>query len=210
VRHDVSAVLLDEPLTVIDPQLRLHLRRKLKEIHGRFNLTMLYVTHDQNEAMTFADEVVMMNHGRVVQMGMPADLFEAPLTRFVGYFIGTPAMNFRAAEARDGIVRLDGMVVAGVAAGHVPSGPITVGIRPEYVEFADSPGRNVLSATVLDILDLGSVRVVDLIVAGRKVKAKLQRERALPAGDVLIRLPADKIRLYIDDHLVTARSGSSR
>ena len=83
MRHDVSAVLLDEPLTVIDPQLRLHLRRKLKEIHGRFNLTMLYVTHDQNEAMTFADEVVMMNHGRVVQMGMPADLFEAPLTRFV-------------------------------------------------------------------------------------------------------------------------------
>ncbi len=57
MRHDVSAVLLDEPLTVIDPQLRLHLRRKLKEIHGRFNLTMLYVTHDQNEAMTFADEV---------------------------------------------------------------------------------------------------------------------------------------------------------
>jgi len=87
---------------------------------------------------------------------------------------------------------------------------LSIGIRPEYVEFTDSPGRNVLSATVVDVLDFGSVRVVDLVVAGRKVKAKLQRERALPAGDVLIRLPADKIRLYIDDHLVTARSGSSR
>lgn len=204
VRHDVSAVLLDEPLTVIDPQLRLHLRRKLKEIHGRFNLTMLYVTHDQNEAMTFADEVVMMNHGQVVQMGAPADLFEAPLTRFVGYFIGTPAMNFLAAEARDGVVRFEGIVMAGVPAGDVPSGPITIGIRPEYVEFTDSPGRNVLSATVVDILDFGSVRVVDLVAAGRRVKAKLQRERAIPAGEVWIRLPADKIRLYVDDHLVTA------
>jgi len=210
VRHDVSAVLLDEPLTVIDPQRRLHLRRKLKEIHGRFDLTMLYVTHDQNEAMTFADEVVMMNHGRVVQVGTPADLFEAPLTRFVGYFIGTPAMNFLAAEARDGEVRIDDIVVAGGNAGHVPSGPVTIGIRPEYVEFTDSPGRNVLSATVVDVLDFGSVRVVDLVVAGRKVKAKLQRERAVPSGDVLIRLPADKIRLYVDDHLVTAGYASSK
>jgi len=84
---------------------------------------------------------------------------------------------------------------------------LSIGIRPEYVEFTNSPGRNVLSATVVDILDFGSVRVVDLIVAGRKVKAKLQRERAVPSGDVLIRLPADKIRLYVDDHLVTTGRG---
>ena len=84
-----------------------------------------------------------MNHGRVVQVGTPADLFEAPLTRFVGYFIGTPAMNFLAAEARDGEVRFDGIIVAGGNAGHVPLGPVTIGIRPEYVEFTNSPGRNV-------------------------------------------------------------------
>ncbi len=204
VRHDVSAVLLDEPLTVIDPQQRLHLRRKLKEIHARFNLTMLYVTHDQNEAMTFADEVVMMNHGRVVQMGTPADLFEAPLTRFVGYFIGTPAMNFLPAEARDGEVRFEGILMDGVPAGHLASGPVTIGIRPEYVAFTDGPGRNALAATVADVLDFGSVRVVDLVVAGKKVKAKLPRERAVPSGDVWITLPADKIRLYVDDQLVTA------
>ncbi len=143
-------------------------------------------------------------------MGTPADLFEAPLTRFVGYFIGTPAMNFLAAEARDGEVRFDGIVVAGVPAGRAPSGPITIGVRPEYVEFTDSAGRNALSATVVDVLDFGSVRVVDLVVAGRKVKAKLQRERAIPAGDVWIRLPADKIRLYVDDHLVTAGCASSK
>jgi glycerol transport system ATP-binding protein len=204
VRDDVSAVLLDEPLTVIDPQLRLHLRRKLKEIHGRFNLTLLYVTHDQNEAMTFADEIVVMNHGRVAQVGTPADLFEAPLTGFVGYFIGTPAMNFLAAEARDGAVRLDGIVIAGVPADHLPSGLVTIGIRPEYVDFTDSPGINSLPARVVDVLDYGNVRVIDLVVAGRKVKAKLQRERAVPSGDVWIRLPVDKIRLYVDNQLVTA------
>lgn len=203
VRDDVSAVLLDEPLTVIDPQLRLHLRRKLKEVQGRFKLTLLYVTHDQNEAMTFAEEVVVMNHGRVVQVGTPADVFEAPVTAYVGYFIGTPAMNFLAAEAGDGELRFDGAVISGVSAG-APPGPVTIGIRPEYVEFADGPGRNVLPARVVDVLDYGGVRVIDLTVAGRRVKAKLRRERAAPSGDVWIRLPGERIRLYVDDRLVTA------
>ena len=93
VRDDVAAILMDEPLTVIDPDLKFRLRRKLKEINEFYKSTLIYVTHDQNEAMTFAEDIVVMDRGRVVQIGKPKELFERPSTTFVGYFIGAPAMN---------------------------------------------------------------------------------------------------------------------
>ena len=98
VRPDVSAVLFDEPLTVIDPHLKWQLRRKLKQIHHELKLTLIYVTHDQVEALTFADQVVVMTRGRAVQVGSPADLFERPSHTFVGHFIGSPGMNFLAGQ----------------------------------------------------------------------------------------------------------------
>src|SRR6201999_2017413 len=85
VRADVAAVLFDEPLTVIDPSLKWELRSKLKAVHRALDLLMIYVTHDQVEALTFADKVVVMNEGRAVQIGTPDDLFERPEHTFVGY-----------------------------------------------------------------------------------------------------------------------------
>ncbi|MBA4683352.1 MAG: ABC transporter ATP-binding protein, partial [Pseudomonas sp.] len=93
VRDDVSAILFDEPLTVIDPHLKWKLRRKLKQIHEQFNITMVYVTHDQLEASTFADKIAVMYGGQIVQFGTPRELFERPGHTFVGYFIGSPGMN---------------------------------------------------------------------------------------------------------------------
>ena len=98
VRDDVAAVLMDEPLTVIDPDLKFRLRRKLKEINEKYKLTLIYVTHDQNEAMTFAEQIVVMDRGKIVQVGTPRDLCEKPETTFVGYFIGSPAMNLFSCE----------------------------------------------------------------------------------------------------------------
>src|SRR5215217_7468898 len=98
VRPDVAAVLFDEPLTVIDPHLKWLLRRKLKQIHQQLRLSLLYVTHDQTEALTFADQVVVMSQGEVVQIGTPEQLFETPAHRFVGHFIGSPGMNFLACD----------------------------------------------------------------------------------------------------------------
>ena len=98
VRDDVAAVLTDEPLTVIDPDLKFRLRRKLKEINEKYKLTLIYVTHDQNEAMTFAEQIVVMDRGKIVQVGTPRDLCEKPETTFVGYFIGSPAMNLFSCE----------------------------------------------------------------------------------------------------------------
>ena len=100
VRPDVNAILFDEPLTVIDPHLKWELRSQLKELHRRFGFTMVYVTHDQTEALTFADKVVVMYEGEVVQIGTPEDLFERPAHTFVGYFIGSPGMNVVPVDGR--------------------------------------------------------------------------------------------------------------
>ena len=108
VREDVAAILFDEPLTVIDPHLKWLLRRKLKEVHTRFHHTLVYVTHDQNEALTFAEKVVVMYEGEVVQLGTPQELFERPAHRFVGYFIGSPGMNFLDCRLDGDGVRIDG------------------------------------------------------------------------------------------------------
>src|SRR6478752_7644385 len=93
VRNDVNAILFDEPLTVIDPHMKWVLRSQLKKLHRQFGFTMVYVTHDQTEALTFADKVVVMYDGQIVQIGTPAELFEKPKHTFVGYFIGSPGMN---------------------------------------------------------------------------------------------------------------------
>lgn len=94
VRRDVSAILFDEPLTVIDPQKKWGIRQALKRVHQELNHTLVYVTHDQTEALTFADEVVVMSAGEVLQKATPDVLFERPAHRFVGHFIGSPGMNF--------------------------------------------------------------------------------------------------------------------
>ena len=112
VRSDVAAVLFDEPLTVIDPELKWQLRSKLKALHRELDLTMIYVTHDQTEALTFADTVVVMHDGRVVQSGTPAELFDKPAHTFVGYFIGSPGMNIVPAEVRGREARIDGHIIA--------------------------------------------------------------------------------------------------
>lgn len=112
VRSDVAAILFDEPLTVIDPYLKWQLRRKLKEIQEQFRLTLVYVTHDQIEALTFADKVVVeRDDGRVVQLGTPQELFEMPQHTFVGYFIGSPGMNVLPCQINNNGLTLDGATV---------------------------------------------------------------------------------------------------
>ena len=111
VRPDVSAVLFDEPLTVIDPHLKWQLRRKIKQIHHELKLTMIYVTHDQVEALTFAEQVVVMTRGRAVQVGSAAQLFERPSHTFVGHFIGSPGMNFMVGHVSGQSISLAGITL---------------------------------------------------------------------------------------------------
>src|SRR4029450_328098 len=111
VGWDVNVIMLEEPLTVIDPHLKWRLRSKLKELHQRLRTTMIYVTHDQTEALTFADQVMVMNDGMIVQAGTPVELFERPRHTFVGHFIGSPGMNLLPATFEDGVARFAGFAV---------------------------------------------------------------------------------------------------
>ena len=171
VREDVSAVLFDEPLTVIDPHLKWQLRRKLKQIHNELKLTLVYVTHDQVEALTFADQVVVMTRGRAVQIGSASDLFERPAHAFVGHFIGSPGMNFLSASLLPG----------------APEGATKLGVRPEYVTLAEANAAGALPATVTQAQDIGNYWLVTARVAdGTLVRARLSPEQAIPkAGDAV-------------------------
>jgi glycerol transport system ATP-binding protein len=182
VRSDVSAVLFDEPLTVIDPNLKWQLRRKLKQIHRELKLTLIYVTHDQVEALTFAEHVVVMTRGKVVQLGTPDALFERPAHTFVGHFIGSPGMNFIHAQVRDGRLRLDGMDRDLAAPGRaLPDGALTLGVRPEYLALAPAGSDGCLDATVSQVQDIGTYVLVSCEAGTQRLKARLSPDIAPPA-----------------------------
>ncbi|QHI99204.1 ATP-binding cassette domain-containing protein [Xylophilus rhododendri] len=181
VRPDVSAVLFDEPLTVIDPHLKWQLRRKLKQIHQELKLTLVYVTHDQVEALTFAEEVVVMTRGRAVQVGSAEALFERPQHTFVGHFIGSPGMNFLKAEARGGSIQLGTQTLLAPASLEPGDGPLTLGIRPEYLGLVAAGSAGSVRAAVTRVQDIGTYVLVAAEVEGQPVKLRLPLDETAPA-----------------------------
>jgi glycerol transport system ATP-binding protein len=171
VREDVSAVLFDEPLTVIDPHLKWQLRRKLKQIHHELRLTLIYVTHDQVEALTFAEQVVVMTRGRAVQVGTASQLFERPAHMFVGHFIGSPGMNF---------------LPASMAPGPAPKGAVTLGVRPEHVAPVPQGTPGALQAEVTQVQDIGTYWLVQAKAGDHVIRARLGNDAMVPKkGDTV-------------------------
>jgi glycerol transport system ATP-binding protein len=200
VRRDVSAILFDEPLTVIDPHKKWELRQALKRVHAELNHTLVYVTHDQTEALTFADAVVVMDAGRVLQKGSPDELFERPAHRFVGHFIGSPGMNMVPCTVRAGVVSVGGVDLLTLP-DHVSGeqGPDdAVGVRPEFVACveADAPGS--LDATVIDTRDLGTSHLVHLRIDELSIIARLPSGRAVPHGRCGLALEPGQVHLFRD------------
>jgi len=180
VRSDVNAILFDEPLTVIDPQMKWELRAQLKELHRRFGYTMIYVTHDQTEALTFADSVVVMYEGQIVQVGSPEDLFERPSHTFVGHFIGSPGMNV-IPTSLDGAYVLRG------------DPKLEIGVRPEYVRI----GAEGIPAQIQQVEDLGRIRIVRVIAEGHQIAIVLREGQEIPA-DPHITIDPKGLNLYAD------------
>ena len=196
VREDVNAILFDEPLTVIDPHMKWELRTQLKQLHREFGHTMIYVTHDQTEALTFADKVVVMYDGRVVQMGTPEELFETPAHTFVGYFIGSPGMNLLEAEIRGNTAMVAGQPVAlGAGYGPVP-GRVQIGIRPEYAVLTAGDG---LPFTLRRVEDVGRHRIIRGEVAGATVNVIAPEGMAVDASLTHVRFQPERINVYADD-----------
>jgi len=199
VRDDVNVVMFDEPLTVIDPHLKWKLRSKLKELHQRVRATMIYVTHDQTEALTFADQVVVMQDGEIVQIGTPVELFERPQHTFVGHFIGSPGMNVLPVSETDGKVTFEGhaVVLEGKVTG--ADGNTELGIRPEFVALSDRG----LPAYVRKVSDVGRHCVVEAMVGDTAVKAVVEGDAPGQGAAVHLSFRADQTRLYRDGWIAT-------
>jgi glycerol transport system ATP-binding protein len=197
VRDDLSAVLLDEPLTVIDLQVKPELRKTLKDINREFRLTMVLVTHDQTEAMTFADTVVVMNQGEVIQAGSPQELFDRPATDYVGYFIGSPQMNYLPA-VRDG----DRIIVPGtglsraVPAGVPPDG-LSIAFRPEHVGMGAG-----LTGKVTRVCYEGADQVLAVSLGENKVRIRVVAIADATGSTVQFSVPQDRLRIYHIGRLV--------
>jgi len=204
VREDVAAVLMDEPLTVIDPDLKFKLRRNLKEINEKYKTTLVYVTHDQNEAMTFADNIIVMSEGEVVQTGTPKELFERPNTTFVGYFIGSPAMNLFKTEAlsNDSVKINDTLIKTTTDLTKLKDKNIKLGIRSEYIKLAENQKDNVLAAIVDKVEDLGNYKLLTAKVGNLIIKSKINREIEVPSDSVKLHIPAERCCVYEDEKLI--------
>jgi multiple sugar transport system ATP-binding protein len=194
-----KAFLFDEPLSNLDAGLRVRTRVELAELHQRLGSTMIYVTHDQTEAMVLADRIVVLNNCRIEQVGTPMEVYSRPVSRFVAGFIGSPSMNFLAATlsgAGDRITaRLgDGSVVP-LPAAPAGEGPWELGIRPEALAVVDSGGDTSGTATVVERLGdrtLVHVRLKD----GAQVVAQDGGKSAVRAGQE-VRLAFDKTALHL-------------
>jgi glycerol transport system ATP-binding protein len=214
VREDVSAVLFDEPLTVIDPHLKWQLRRKLKQIHHELKLTLIYVTHDQIEALTFAQEIVVMTRGRAVQIGSADELFERPRHVFVGNFIGSPGMNFLP-------VRFEGkQIMLGAHALEMPAQAkelqlasltdFVLGVRPEYVELAQPQQEGAIPVRVIRAQDVGTHWVLTATIDPSSqtepiiIRARLPAQTFVPAvgTSVWFKIMSPHTRFYKNEEMI--------
>lgn len=198
VRSDVNAILFDEPLTVIDPHRKWELRSKLKELHRQFGFTMVYVTHDQTEALTFADKVVVMYEGEVVQIGTPEELFETPAHTFVGYFIGSPGMNILPAKVTGRTATVGNTKVSlGADYGNISANGIEIGVRPEFLKITEGD-----AAKVVAVEDLGRHQIVRLMFEGQTIAVLARAGQPIPSETVGLAFEPARTLVYRDSHLV--------
>lgn len=207
IRQNVNAILFDEPLTVIDPQMKWELRSQLKYLHKQFGFTMIYVTHDQTEALTFADEVIVMYEGAIVQVGTPEALFERPEHTFVGYFIGSPGMNIAPCTLNGNRAVVEGheIKLAQTYKEQNASAKIEIGIRPEYLNLAP-PSEAGLPVTILKVDDIGRHKIVRVALNDRVLNVVAPELVGVTGDKASLQLDIDHTNIYVNDHLITGEN----
>ena len=199
--QDPDVFLFDEPLSNLDAELRVKMRTEIADLHRRLGATMIYVTHDQTEAMTLADRIVVLRDGRIEQVGAPMALYANPVNQFVAGFIGSPKMNFLAVQARllsEGEVTLaldDAQISLPVIHASAEEATLTLGLRPEHLQIRND---GVLAGTVKAVEQLGSISFVYCEVAGQAVCVQTQALQLPKSGDA-IRLGFEHADAYLFD-----------
>ena len=200
--RDPEVFLFDEPLSNLDAELRVSMRIEIARLHRELGNTMIYVTHDQTEAMTLADRIVVLRAGRVEQVGTPAEVYHDPANAFVAGFIGSPRMNLLAGRATsEGGVALGGLVLAPRISAWPPAGtPVTVGVRPEHLREA-APGEAGLGVSVGFTEFLGGTSYVyGEIDGGQPIVAERRRGEVPRPGDrITLALDPADLRLFDAD-----------
>jgi sn-glycerol 3-phosphate transport system ATP-binding protein len=188
--REPAAFLFDEPLSNLDAKLRVQMRAEIRQLQRRLGTTAIYVTHDQQEAMTMADRLIVLNAGVIEQAGAPLEVYRRPASAFVAAFIGSPPMNLVPAVVAGGRVTAGG---ADIGPATVPDGPVTLGIRPEDL----APGPGGFDLTVTHVEELGATRLVHGHHHGAAMLAVLPADAQL--GDRLALAPLAPDRLHLFD-----------
>ena len=200
--RDPSAFLFDEPLSNLDAKLRVQMRLEIKKLQRALRTTSVYVTHDQVEAMTLADRLVVMNQGVAEQIGTPMEVYTRPATLFVAGFIGSPSMSFlpaKVAEDARSVILASGQALAldgraDAAAGH----EVSVGIRPEHLLAESADGYDPLEVEVELVEPLGADTLVHGVVDGASLTARMPGDASIRSGEML-RLWVPPVRLHLFD-----------
>lgn len=204
VRPNTAAVLLDEPLTVIDPKQQWDLRRRLRQVQRQLKLTMIYVTHDQHEALTFADNITVMSQGRISQTGSPEELHSNPANPFIGFFIGSPGMNLLDCSLKGEDLDFGGFSMPVVPRLKVKlagcGGSCKLGIRPESVEISFEAKKGWPEFSLLTVENMGAYKVLTLESGARRIKSRIPESAAVTEGAKLwIRFPEEHVKIFKDD-----------
>ncbi|MGR3503851.1 ABC transporter ATP-binding protein [Pseudaestuariivita sp.] len=194
--REPNVFLMDEPLSNLDAKLRVSTRAQIKNLSHELQVTTVYVTHDQIEAMTLADRVVVMNKGVVQQVGSPTEIYDNPANTFVASFIGNPAMNLIDGTLTGGTFRAEGTEITGLTG---PDGPITLGFRAEDAEVTETLASGI-EAGVYSMELLGDATMATVRVDGHQVNVKAHKEYRASIGDtVKISVPAAICHLFRKD-----------
>ncbi|MEM6888899.1 MAG: sn-glycerol-3-phosphate ABC transporter ATP-binding protein UgpC [Pseudomonadota bacterium] len=199
--RDPQVFLFDEPLSNLDAKLRIQMRTEIKELHQRLKTTTVFVTHDQIEAMTLADRIVVMQAGRIEQIGTPLELYDHPANEFVATFIGAPSMNLLPGKLADGALELGGHRLPTTAAGN---GAVNVGVRPEHLSLSPS-GQEGLPMQVKVVEPTGSETMVFLRFGEQDVTAVFRERHAFEPGQTVHLVP-DAAHM----HLFETQTGQRR
>lgn len=193
--REPNVFLMDEPLSNLDAKLRVSTRAQIKNLSHELAVTTIYVTHDQIEAMTLADRVVVMKNGVVQQVGSPTDIYDHPANAFVASFIGNPAMNLMDGDISGGTFRAPNVEIGGLKA---PDGRVTLGFRAEDASVVESGGQ--ITAPIYTMELLGDATMVSVRINGALISVKADKNYRAEIGDIVsISIPSDHCHLFEED-----------